>query len=129
MPMKTSKDWRTETLDALRALIQEADPDIVEERKWVKPANPAGVPTWSHAGIVCTGETYKQTVKLTFLRGAALPDPRGLFNASLDGNARRAIDLREGEALDPEAFKDLIRAAVKENLRLGAKGQPQAPKR
>lgn len=101
-------------------MIREADPEIVEERKWVKPTNPGGVPVWSHAGIVCTGESYQEVAKLTFARGASLPDPRGLFNASLEGNTRRAIDIREGETLDEEAFKDLIRAAVAENLRSSA---------
>ena len=110
-------DWRAETLAEMRRLIQEADPDIVEECKWVKPTNPLGVPVWSHAGIVCTGEVYKQVVKLTFARGASLADPRGLFNSSLEGNTRRAIDIREGEVLDAEAFKALIQAAVAENLR------------
>ena len=99
-------DWRGKTLAAVRALIHQADPDVVEEVKW------RGVPVWSHAGIICTGETYKQAVKLTFARGAALPDPAGLFNASLDGNTRRAIDLHEGARLDAAAFKALIRAAV-----------------
>ncbi|OWW20459.1 DUF1801 domain-containing protein [Noviherbaspirillum denitrificans] len=110
-------DWRAETLSVVRRLVHEADPDIIEECKWIKPSNPAGVPVWSHGGIVCTGETYKHTVKLTFARGASLPDPHGLFNASLEGNTRRAIDMREGEALDAEAFKELIKAAVAENLR------------
>ncbi len=114
-------DWRAETLAAVRRLIHEADPDIVEECKWIKPSNPAGVPVWSHDGIVCTGEVYKQAVKLTFARGASLQDPHGLFNSSLEGNTRRAIDLREGEALDAEALKDLIRAAVAENQRSGAR--------
>jgi hypothetical protein len=113
-------DWQAVKLAEIRRLIHEADPDIVEERKWIKPSNPAGVPTWSHAGIVCTGETYKQVVKLTFARGAALDDPQGLFNSSLEGNVRRAIDIREGEQLDAKAFKALIRAAVTENLRSGA---------
>ena len=99
-------DWRGQTLAAVRALIHQADPDVVEEVKW------RGVPVWSHAGIICTGETYKQAVKLTFAKGAALPDPAGLFNASLDGNTRRAIDLHEGTQLDAAAFKALIRAAV-----------------
>ena len=107
--------WRAETLAEVRRLIHEADPDIVEECKWAKPSNPSGVPAWSHAGIVCTGEAYKQVVKLTFARGASLEDPRRLFNASLEGNTRRAIDLREGEMLDAEAFKALIRAAVANN--------------
>ena len=109
--------WRAETLAQVRRLIHDADPSIVEECKWIKPSNPLGVPVWSHAGIVCTGEAYKQVVKLTFARGAALADPRGLFNSSLDGNTRRAIDIREGEVLDAEALKALIRAAVAENLR------------
>lgn len=104
-------------LAGIRRLIHEADPQIAEDCKWMKPSNPAGVPVWSHAGIVCTGESYKQTVKLTFARGAALADPQRLFNASLEGNVRRAIDIREGEVLDAEAFKALIRAAVAENLR------------
>lgn len=112
--------WRAETLAAVRRIIHEADPDIVEECKWIKPSNPSGVPVWSHAGIVCTGEAYKQVVKLTFARGASLEDPSGLFNASLEGNTRRAIDIREGEVLDAEAFEALIQAAVAENLRSGA---------
>jgi len=108
--------WRAETLAELRRLIHEADPDIVEERKWIKPTNPSGVPVWSHAGIVCTGEAYKQVVKLTFARGASLEDPRKLFNSSLEGNMRRAIDIREGEVLEAKAFKALIQAAVAANL-------------
>jgi len=109
-------DWRGAALARVRALIREADPHVVEEVKWRKPTNPAGVPTWSHAGILCTGETYKDKVKLTFARGAALDDPAGLFNASLDAGTRRAIDLREGDALDEPAFKAIIRAAVALNL-------------
>lgn len=116
--------WRGETLAEVRRLVFEADPDIVEECKWIKPSNPLGVPVWSHAGIVFTGEAYKQMVKLTFARGASLADPRGLFNASLDGGTRRAIDIREGEALDAEAFKALIQAAVAGNLRSGAAKPP-----
>jgi hypothetical protein len=105
----SSGDWRQETLDRMRALILEADPDMVEERKWKKPSNGmTGVPVWSHDGIVCTGETYKQVVKLTFARGASVPDPAGLFNASLDGGTRRAIDIREGETVNARAFKALI---------------------
>jgi len=105
--------WRGEALARFRALIKEADPDVVEEVKWRKPSNGMlGVPVWEHAGIICTGETYKEKVKLTFARGAALEDPSGLFNASLDGGTRRAIDLHEGEAIDAQAFKALIRAAV-----------------
>lgn len=109
-------DWRADTLAKVRHLIHQADPDIVEECKWIKPGNPSGVPVWSHAGIICTGEVYKQVVKLTFARGAKLEDPHRLFNASLDGNTRRAIDIREGEVIDAEAFKILFRAAVAENL-------------
>ena len=105
-------DWRAETLAHLRQIIVEADPDAVEERKWKKPSNPAGVPTWSHSGVICTGETYKDKVKLTFARGASLPDPSGLFNASLDAGTRRAIDLRQGETLDAPAFRALVQAAV-----------------
>lgn len=109
-------DWRGETLAKLRALIREADPDVVETVKWRKPNNPAGVPVWEHAGIVCTGETYKDKVKLTFAHGAALADPAGLFNASLDGNTRRAIDLFEGDEVDAEAFKALFREAAVFNV-------------
>lgn len=109
-------DWRGETLAEIRRLIHEADPDIVEECKWVKPTNPMGVPVWSHDGIVCTGETYKEVVKITFAHGAALKDPRELFNSSLEGNTRRAIDIHEGERLNAKAFKDLIRAAVAANV-------------
>jgi hypothetical protein len=105
-------DWRGETLERLRALILEAGPEVVEEVKWRKPLNPAGVPVWSHDGIICTGEIYKDKVKLTFANGAALPDPSGLFNASLDAGTRRAIDLREGDKVDEAAFKALIRAAI-----------------
>jgi hypothetical protein len=112
-------DWRAETLERVRRLIHAADPRIVETVKWRKPSNPAGVPVWEHDGIVCTGETYRDKVKLTFARGAELDDPAGLFNASLDGNARRAIDIREGEAPDPEAFEALIRAAASLNAAKG----------
>lgn len=112
--------WRAEALAELRRLIHEADPDVVEEVKWVKPSNPQGVPVWNHAGILCTGEAYKATVKLTFARGASLDDPHELFNASLDGKVRRAIDLREGDALDAAAFKALVRAAVEANLQAKA---------
>ena len=109
-------DWRGEALARVRALIREADPEVVEAVKWRKPTNAAGVPVWEHKGALCTGETYRDKVKLTFARGAALEDPAGLFNSSLDGNTRRAIDIREGDALDCGAFKALIRAAVAENL-------------
>ncbi len=105
-------DWRGATLARVRALIHEADPEVVETVKWRKPSSPLGVPVWEHAGILCTGETYKAAVKLTFAKGAALADPTGLFNASLEGGTRRAIDIHEGEALDPDAFKALIRAAA-----------------
>jgi hypothetical protein len=107
-----TRDWREETLGRMRKLILEAEPDIVEERKWVKPTNPSGVPVWSYEGIVCTGETYKDKVKLTFAKGASLDDPKGLFNSSLDGNMRRAIDIHEGEKIDASAFKTLVKAAV-----------------
>ena len=109
-------DWRGETLKRIRALIHEANPEIVEAVKWTKPTNPSGVPTWEHAGIVCTGEVYKSYVKLTFPQGAALDDPTGLFNAGLGGGTRRAIDIREGETVDEEAFKALVREAVAVNL-------------
>jgi hypothetical protein len=104
-------DWRGATLARLRDLIRQADPDVVEEWKWKKATNP-GVPVWSHKGIICTGETYKQLVKLTFLKGASLEDPAGLFNSSLDGNTRRAIDVHEGDQIDEAAFVALIQSAV-----------------
>ncbi len=111
-----SGDWRTETLDRIRALIEDADPKMVEEPKWRKPSNGMkGVPVWSHDGIVCTGETYKNAVKMTFAKGASLPDPSGLFNSSLEGNTRRAIDFHEGDPIDARALKALIKAAVKLN--------------
>lgn len=115
-------DWRDETLARMRALILDADPDMTEERKWRKPSNGmVGVPVWSHDGIVCTGETYKNAVKLTFARGASLPDPSHLFNASLEGNARRAIDIHEGDTIDARAFKALVKAAVARNRARAAK--------
>jgi hypothetical protein len=118
-------DWRGETLARVRALIREADPEIVEEVKWRKPSNAMlGVPVWSHAGIVCTGETYKSVVKLTFARGASLKDPSGLFNASLEGSTRRAIDIREGDKIDEKALKSLIRAAVALNVSPRAAARP-----
>ena len=107
-------DWRGKTLSRLRALIKQADPEVVEEWKWRKPTNP-GVPVWSHQGIICTGETYKSVVKLTFFKGASLDDPSGLFNSSLEGNTRRAIDFHEGDEIDEKAFAALIRAAVSLN--------------
>lgn len=105
-------DWRGETLAKLRKLIHDAVPDVVEELKWVKPSNPTGVPTWSHEGIICTGEVYKDKVKLTFAKGASVDDPKGIFNASLDAGTRRAIDVREGDKIDAAAFKALVRAAA-----------------
>jgi hypothetical protein len=113
MKIKEPGDWRGEMLSRIRTLIKQADPEMIEERKWRKPSNGmAGVPVWSHNGIVCTGETYKKVVKMTFAKGASLKDPSGLFNASLEGNARRAIDFSEGDKLDEKALKALIRAAV-----------------
>ena len=109
--------WREEALARMRGLILEADPKMTEERKWKKPSNGmVGVPVWSHDGIVCTGETYKQAVKLTFAYGASLPDPSGLFNAGLEGGTRRAIDIREGKTVDARAFKALVKAAVARNV-------------
>jgi len=113
--IKSLKDWRGEALARMRKLIKDAAPDIVEEVKWRKPSNPNGVPVWEHDGLVCTGETYKAAVKLTFANGAALLDPDGVFNASLDGNQRRAIDIHEGDKIDEKAFKALVKAAVKLN--------------
>src|SRR2546425_9438268 len=117
-------DWRGKTLAKVREIIYEADPEILEEWKWVKPTNP-GTPVWSHGGIVCTGETYKNVVKMTFAKGARLKDPSGLFNSSLDGNARRAIDIHEGDRVDEAALKDLIRAAVALNLKGKSKPKPR----
>jgi hypothetical protein len=116
-------DWRGKTLAKVREIIQEADPEIIEEWKWVKPTSP-GTPVFSHSGIVCTGETYRNVVKMTFAKGAALKDPSGLFNSSLEGNVRRAIDIHEGEKIDEAALKDLIRAAVALNLK--GKSKPKA---
>ena len=117
--IKELADWRGKTLARVRAIMHEADPAIVEEWKW------RGTPVWSHGGIVCTGETYKSVVKMTFAKGAALADPRGLFNSSLGGNARRAIDIHEGDKVDEEALKDLIRAAVALNLEVKSKAKPR----
>jgi hypothetical protein len=115
--IKTLGDWRGKTLARVRRLIKQADPDVVEEVKWRKPSNSMlGVPVWEHDGIICTGETYNAVVKMTFARGAALHDPSKLFNASLEGNTRRAIDLREGAAIDEKALKALVRAAVELNV-------------
>ena len=119
-------DWRGEALSRMRKLIKAADPDVIEEVKWVKPTNP-GTPTWTHDGIICTGETYKSVVKLTFAKGASLKDPAKLFNSSLEGNTRRAIDIHEGEKVDASAFKALIRAAVALNTS-GGKARPRRAK-
>src|SRR6266496_3422546 len=117
-------DWRGKTLAKVREIIHAADPEIVEEWKWVKATSP-GVPVWSHGGIVCTGETYKDHVKMTFAKGAALKDPSGLFNSSLEGNVRRAIDIHEGDKINEAAVKDLIRAAVALNLKGKVKPKPK----
>jgi hypothetical protein len=110
--IKSLGDWRGEILARLRKAIRAADPGVTEEIKWRKPSNPSGVPTWSHGGVICTGETYKGKVKLTFAKGASLPDPKKLFNASLDGGTRRAIDIHEGDSIDERALTELVRAAV-----------------
>ena len=123
--VKSLNDWRGETLAKLRALIKQADPDVVEEVKWRKPSNSMlGVPVWEHDGIICTGETYKEYVKLTFAKGASVPDPSGLFNSSLEGNTRRAIDFHEDAKIDEKAFKTLIRAAVALNTSAAASPRP-----
>ena len=115
--IKELSDWRGETLARVRILIKQADPEVVEEVKWRKPSNPAGVPVWSHAGMICTGETYKNVVKMTFAKGASLKDPSSLFNSSLGGNIRCAIDFHEGDNIDEKALKALIRAAVALNTK------------
>jgi hypothetical protein len=123
--IKKLGDWRGETLARVRKLIKEADPDVIEEVKWRKPSNAMlGVPVWSHTGIICTGETYKAVVKLTFAKGASLEDPSGLFNASLEGNVRRAIDFHEGDRIDEKALAALIRAAVALNTSVRAAARP-----
>ena len=122
--IKELSDWRGETLARVRILIKQADPEVVEEVKWRKPSNPAGVPVWSHAGIICTGETYKNVVKMTFAKGASLEDPSGLFNSSLEGNTRRAIDFHEGAKIDEKALQALIRAAVALNTSVRAAARP-----
>ena len=123
-------DWRGETLARVRALIREADPEVVEEVKWRKPSNAMlGVPVWEHDGIICTGETYKAVVKLTFAKGAALEDPKNLFNSSLEGNVRRAIDIHEGDKIDEKALKALIRAAVALNTSVRAAARPARSKK
>ena len=119
-------DWRAETLSRMRKLIKEADPDVIEEVKWVKATSP-GTPTWSHDGIICTGEAYKSVVKLTFAKGASLKDPAKLFNSSLEGNTRRALDIHEGDKVDAAKFKSLIRAAVALNTS-GGKARPRRAK-
>jgi hypothetical protein len=123
--IKQLGDWRGKMLARVRTIIHQADPEIVEEWKWVKPTSP-GTPVFSHGGIVCTGETHKNVVKMTFAKGAALKDPSGLFNSSLDGNVRRAIDIHEGENIDEAALKDLIRAAVALNLKGKTKTEPKS---
>jgi len=122
--IKELGDWRGKTFAKVREIVHQADPEILEEWKWVKPTSP-GTPVWSHGGIVCTGETYKNVVKMTFAKGAALKDPSGLFNSSLEGNARRAIDIHEGEKVNEAALKDLIRAAVALNLKGKSKPYPK----
>ena len=114
--LQSMDDWRGAALARMRRLIREADPEVVEGVKWRKPSNPGGVPTWSHSGILCTGETYRDKIKLTFAQGASLDDPARLFNAGLEGGTRRAIDIREGEEVDEDAFKTLVRKAVAQNL-------------
>src|SRR5262245_25808726 len=121
--IKELRDWRGETLARVRILIKQADPEVVEEWKWVKPSNP-GTPVWSHNGIICTGETYKDKVKMTFAKGASLEDPSGLFNSSLEGNTRRAIDFHEGDKIDEKALQALIRAAVALNTSVRATARP-----
>ncbi len=119
--IKKLGDWRGETMATVRTLIKRADPEVTEEVKWVKPSSPGGVPVWSHSGIICTGETYKDKVKFTFAQGAALMDPTGVFNSSLDGNKRRAIDIFEGGAIDAEAFVALFQSAVAHNISVASK--------
>jgi len=118
-------DWRGKTLSQIRAVIKQADPEVVEELKWRKPSNPGGVPVWCHDGIICTGETYRNHVRLTFAKGASLKDPKGLFNSGLGGNVRRAIDVHEGEQVDEAGLKDLIRAALALNLKGKSKPKPR----
>ncbi len=123
--IKELSDWRGETLARVRTLIEQADPEVVEDVKWRKPSNAMlGVPVWSHGGIICTGETYKNAVKMTFAKGASLPDPSGLFNSSLEGNTRRAIDFHEGDTIDEKALKALVRAAVALNTSVRATARP-----
>ncbi len=126
--IKELGDWRGKMLAKVREIVHQADPEIVEEWKWVKPTNP-GTPVFSHGGIVCTGETYKNVVKMTFAKGAALPDPSGLFNSSLEGNVRRAIDIHEGDKVNEAALKDLVRAAVALNLQGKSQAKPRRASR
>ena len=127
---KEPNDWRAEMLARIRILIKQTDPEVGEEVKWVKPANPGGVPVWLHAGIISTGETYKDKVKFTFAKGASLEDPSGLFNSSLEGNTRRAIDVHEGDKIDEKALKVLIRVAVALNMSKQAAARPvRSPKK
>jgi len=126
--IKELGDWRGKTLARVRRILHQADPDIVEEWKWAKASSP-GTPVWSHDGIVCTGETYKSVVKMTFARGASLPDPEGLFNSSLEGNVRRAIDIHEGDAIEEAALKELVRAAVALNLERETRPKPRPASR
>ena len=119
--IKALSDWRGEILTCVRSLIKLADPEVIEEVKWVKPSNPGGVPVWSHGGIICTGEYYKDKVKFTFAKGASIEDPCGIFNSSLEGNARRALDIFEGDKIDEDGIADLIRAAVAVNISASAK--------
>jgi hypothetical protein len=125
--IKEHSGWRGELLARLRKFIRETDPEVVEEVKWRKPSNPAGVPVWSHAGIICTGETYKDKVKMTFAQSAALADPSRLFNSSLEGNTRRAIDFHEGDKINEKALKSLIRAAVELNTSVGETRRRKIP--
>jgi len=123
--IKALSDWRGQTLARIRMLIKQADPEVVEELKWRKPSNSmSGVPVWSHAGMICTGETYKNVVKMTFAKGASLEDPCGLFNSSLEGDTRRAIDFHEGDKIDEKALQALIRSAVALNTSVGTAGRP-----
>jgi len=127
--IKALEDWRGKALAKARAVIKRADPEVVEELKWKKPSNPTGVPVWSHEGILCTGETYIDHLRLTFAKGASLEDPKGLFNSGLEGNVRRAIDIHEGEEIDEAALKDLIRAAVALNLKGKSNSKPRPASR
>ena len=126
MKKEAKADWRSQILGRVRKIIKQADPGVVKDVKWKKPSNPAGVPVWEHDGLICTGETYRDKVKLTFAKGAALKDPAGLFNSSLDGNVRRAIDIREGDMINEKALKALIREAVALNTAGSKKNSKRA---